>query len=277
MRNPRKLAGLLLCAVLLTGVGVAVTRAQNTSADCPTTTIDPPCPFSGTAGAATTSRLTLSPIVTASASSTSTRTALPRSTTAATPTSTTTGPPTATPTAQAPAHGALIWSDDFDGVAGALPDATKWTEEYGAAAYRNNELQCYTNNNPSNASLDGHGALRITVRREPNSCGKEYTSASVWTKDKFDFLYGYVEARIKTPSGSGLWPAFWTEGSTGSWPDHGELDVMERVNSDPGSKETTHGGPLHWTQYQLSSVPPAGSGVAYIRREGQHRHGRVLP
>jgi beta-glucanase (GH16 family) len=137
-----------------------------------------------------------------------------------------------------------------------LPDSTKWTEEYGSAAYRNNELQCYTNKNPKNASLDGNGALRITVRREPNSCGKEYTSASVWTKGKFDFLSGYVEARIKTPSGSGLWPAFWTQGSTGSWPDHGELDVMEKVNSDTGSRQMAHGGPLHWTQNQISSVPP---------------------
>jgi beta-glucanase (GH16 family) len=173
------------------------------------------------------------------------------------PASTTPAPPSATTsTPKTPSHGALIWSDDFNGIAGALPDAEKWTEEYGPAAYRNNELQCYTNNNPNNASLDGNGALRITVRRKPNSCGKDYTSASLWTKDKFDFLHGYLEARIKTPSGSGLWPAFWTQGSTGSWPDHGELDIMEKVNSDAGTVELAHGGPIHWMQYQHSSVPP---------------------
>ena len=31
---------------------------------------------------------------------------------------------------------------------------------------------------------------------------------------------------------------------------------MEKVNSEDGSRELAHGGPIHWTQYRISPVPP---------------------
>jgi beta-glucanase (GH16 family) len=35
------------------------------------------------------------------------------------------------------------------------------------------------------------------------------------------------------PCGKGTWPAIWMLGTTGDWPDGGELDILEHVGSDP--------------------------------------------
>jgi beta-glucanase (GH16 family) len=43
-----------------------------------------------------------------------------------------------------------------------------------------------------------------------------------------------MEARIKIPSGMGLWPAFWALGSNidhVGWPAAGEIDMMENLAS----------------------------------------------
>ena len=73
-------------------------------------------------------------------------------------------------------------------------------------------MEYYKDADPDNSSMDGQGHLRISVRHELFG-GKNYTSARIRTMGKFDFLYGTMEARIKIPSGSGLWPAFWTQGT----------------------------------------------------------------
>src|SRR3546814_4655694 len=40
--------------------------------------------------------------------------------------------------------GAVTWSDDFTGAAGAPPDANKWRYDVGGGGWGNNELQYYT-------------------------------------------------------------------------------------------------------------------------------------
>jgi len=70
-----------------------------------------------------------------------------------------------------------------------------------------------------------------------------YTSARIKTQGLQNFTYGKVEARIKLPSGQGLWPAFWMLGSnitSVGWPASGEIDIMERVNNNPYVNGTVH-------------------------------------
>ena len=55
----------------------------------------------------------------------------------------------------------------------------------------------------------------------------EYTSASVNTRGKREFLYGTLEVRARIPVLEGAWPAIWTLGSQWHWPSCGEIDVME--------------------------------------------------
>lgn len=122
----------------------------------------------------------------------------------------------------------LVWSDEFEGDSGTLPDAAKWTYDLGTGqnGWGNNELQTYTNN-PQNISLDGSGNLLITARKVNGN----YTSSRIKTQGLFTQQYGKIEARIKTPTGAGIWPAFWMLGeniSTVSWPECGEIDIMEQ-------------------------------------------------
>lgn len=104
----------------------------------------------------------------------------------------------------------LVWSDEFNGAAGQLPDPNKWGRDIGGGGFGNAEHQYYTDS-ASNAALDGNGNLVITARREnPNNyqCwyGRcEYTSARLLTYGKFTHLYGTLEARIKISAGQGMW------------------------------------------------------------------------
>ncbi len=127
----------------------------------------------------------------------------------------------------------LVWSDDFEGTAGELPDPSKWTFDLGTGenGWGNQELQSYTND-PENVSLDGEGNLVITAIQDGNS----FTSARIKTEGLFSQQYGRFEARLKTPYGPGLWPAFWLLGDnieTVGWPQCGEIDVMELRGQEP--------------------------------------------
>jgi len=140
-----------------------------------------------------------------------------------------------------PAPGTTAWSDEFDGAAGSLPDASKWTYDLGAGGWGNQELQTYTNQT-ENVHLDGQGHLVIHVSSTPSG----YTSARLKTQGKFTTQYGRIEARAKLPSGQGLWPAFWMLGaniSTVGWPTCGEIDIMENVGREPSTNHGTLHGP----------------------------------
>jgi beta-glucanase (GH16 family) len=122
----------------------------------------------------------------------------------------------------------LVWQDEFD--TNGAPDSTKWTYDTGAGGWGNNELQNYTNN-PENVVIED-GFLEITAVKN----GGSFTSARIKTQGLFDQEYGRFEARIKLPWGPGIWPAFWLLGSdieTVSWPQCGEIDVMEYRGQEP--------------------------------------------
>ena len=127
------------------------------------------------------------------------------------------------------------WQDDFDGVAGALPDPANWKFDVGTN-WGNAQLE-YDTDRASNASLDGVGHLVITARRE-NYQGQPYTSARLTTAGRREFQYGKIEARMQLPRGQGMWPAFWLLGSnfpTVGWPTAGEIDIMEYRGQEPSS------------------------------------------
>jgi beta-glucanase (GH16 family) len=139
------------------------------------------------------------------------------------------------------AAAALTWSDEFDGPAGAAPNAANWNHETGAGGWGNNELQNYTSSR-QNSALDGNGNLVITARQE----GSGYTSARLTTKGKVQPQYGHLEARIKIPRGQGIWPAFWMLGGQfpgTPWPSSGEIDIMENIGREPHLVHGTLHGP----------------------------------
>ena len=137
----------------------------------------------------------------------------------------------------------LVWSDEFNGPSGAAVDATKWTAEVGGWGWGNNELEYYTSRVDNAYQSDG--SLVIKAIKETYT-GRDYTSARLITKNKFSPQYGRLEARIKLPYGQGIWPAFWMLGNdidTVSWPQCGEIDIMENIGREPSIIHGTIHGP----------------------------------
>ncbi len=145
----------------------------------------------------------------------------------------------------------LVWSDEFNGAAGSLPDSSKWTYDTGGGGWGNNEEEVYcaagSNVSPCgtatpNAFLDGNGNLVISAINTNST----WTSTRMKTESIENLQYGRIEARMKLPMGAGIWPAFWLLGSninTSGWPLCGEMDVMESVPQYGPSKtsSTIHG------------------------------------
>lgn len=143
-----------------------------------------------------------------------------------------------------PAPPKPIWSDEFSGPSGTLPDPAKWNIDVGGGGWGNDEWQYYTDS-PANAAHDGQGHLVITAHRPaspPGGCDYgpcDITSARLQTEGLFSATYGRFEARIKVPAGRGLWPAFWMLSND----DVGEIDIMENNGRDPSITSGTMHGP----------------------------------
>jgi beta-glucanase (GH16 family) len=145
--------------------------------------------------------------------------------------------------------GKLLWSDEFVGQAGSQASSMSWTPRFcghaasnGGGTCHNNEQQYYI---PEAITQDGSdsGNLIITTKRitQPPTNGGicyvglcSFTSGRLDTQGKLSFKYGFIEARIKMPAGSGNWPAFWMLGDNINqvgWPYSGEMDIVE-IHSD---------------------------------------------
>jgi beta-glucanase (GH16 family) len=149
-----------------------------------------------------------------------------------------------------------VWSDEFDAAAGAGIDTSKWRPDtadgcqVGICGWGNQEKQFYASG-PDNLAQDGRGHLILVARVAPagltcyyGAC--RYTSAKITTRGKFHASPGLVEARIRLPMGQGLWPAFWMLGASypaTSWPNCGELDIMENHGSQPATISSAIHGP----------------------------------
>jgi beta-glucanase (GH16 family) len=137
----------------------------------------------------------------------------------------------------------MVWSDEFDEP---TIDSSKWTFEIDGKGGGNGEQEYYTDKSENAHIEDGH--LIITAIKDGTDAdGKKhkFTSARMNTKGKGFWKYGRFEARIKVPTGRGVWPAFWMmpEDSTyGGWASSGELDIMEEV----GDKPSTAFGTIHY-------------------------------
>jgi beta-glucanase (GH16 family) len=130
----------------------------------------------------------------------------------------------------------LVWSDEFNGTS---VNTGNWNLDNGNPGV-NNEKEYYQ---AANATVTG-GNLVITARQQSMG-GQPYTSSKLNSYGKFSITYGRIEARIKMPMVQGTWPAFWMLGNSINqgtpWPDCGEIDIMEHVNTT-----NTNLGTMHW-------------------------------
>lgn len=128
---------------------------------------------------------------------------------------------------------------------------------------------------------------------------RDFISGRIDTRGKLEFRYGKVAARLKLPSGPGLWPAFWALGARGPWPDTGEIDIMENVGEPDWVSVALHGpgysadsalvakryfppgeDAASWHVYAVEWTPESllftvdGTPVRDMRRETVERFGR---
>jgi len=140
-----------------------------------------------------------------------------------------------------PAGWSTVFSDDFSGSAGSGADS-QWMYDTGPGSnFGTGEIETMTNST-SNVHNDGNGNLDITALGSGSSwtSGRiQTTSANVGAPAGGELE---VTASIQQPSGGlGYWPAFWMLGP-GQWPENGEIDIMEDVNSLSDVAGTIHCG-----------------------------------
>ncbi|WP_427453214.1 glycoside hydrolase family 16 protein [Litorimonas sp. WD9-15] len=152
----------------------------------------------------------------------------------------------------------LVWADEFEGD---RLDRTRWAfdQHRNRAGWYNNERQYY---GPDNVRVED-GQLHIDIRQErPSGAsddgGQTYTSARLHTKGLAAWQYGRVEARVKVPCGTGLWPAVWMlPEAGGKWPDGGEIDIMEYVGFQPDTFHAT----VHTRDYNHAQGTEVGAKI----------------
>ena len=148
-------------------------------------------------------------------------------------------PASATPSPAAEKAGwELVWADEFEGQ---TLNEENWVYDLGGGGWGNNEWQFYTDR-PENIRV-AKGKLIIEARKEDYR-GSDYTSARIKTQYLHSWAFGRIEARIKLPTGQGIWPAFWMLGEdfpTTGWPDCGEIDIMENIGNPCTVYGTVHG------------------------------------
>ena len=146
-----------------------------------------------------------------------------------------------------PAGWTTVFSDSFAGPAGSAPSSANWFYDIGTG-FGTGEIEHMTSST-ANSYLDGNGHL---VLKSINNGGTWQSARLESTRDDFAAPPGgklEITASIEQPnpaSGLGYWPAFWTLGSPmragGTWPQSGEIDIMEDVNALNESSQTLHDG-----------------------------------
>jgi beta-glucanase (GH16 family) len=142
----------------------------------------------------------------------------------------------------------LVFSDEFNGT---RLDKRKWLTGYPYnRPPQHGELEGYE----ASAVTMANGMLNLTATRQPSGT-QPYTSGMINSARSFSWQYGVAEIRLKTPPGTGYWPAFWTMNIPyGGFPP--EIDMLELKGGSPstiwmghywGSWPTVYGWQQTWT------------------------------
>lgn len=146
----------------------------------------------------------------------------------------------------------LVWHDEFNSgtdpleTVGAPPDPAYWNYDLGNnGGWGNSELETYTSTNATIVT-DAGAANGTALDIQATKSGGNYFSSRIKTNLSTVIgtqpQYGYFEAQIQGPSGSGLWPAWWMMGedlSSVGWPEAGEQDLYEQFENTPTTEFST--------------------------------------
>ncbi|KAH8660525.1 putative endo-1,3(4)-beta-glucanase [Xylariales sp. PMI_506] len=140
----------------------------------------------------------------------------------------------------------LAWYDDFSGAAGSSPNTNNWNIITGYLNV-NGESETYSSSN-ANVQLSGGETLQLVP----------WLNNGAWTSGRVESTYYFTptanqytvaEAQLRFGESTqaqkeGIWPAFWMLGEVlrqgGSWPECGELDIMEMIDGVLTGYGTAH-------------------------------------
>jgi beta-glucanase (GH16 family) len=127
-------------------------------------------------------------------------------------------PVPAVPLPGGPSAWRLVWQEEFD--KGEADLDARWAAQNGPSTH----ILC---SRWRENAVAGNGTLRLVNRKESRG-GQQWTSGSVWTKERF--TYGYFEARYRYAAASGTNNSFWLMTNTPGEPEKGkrfEIDINE--------------------------------------------------
>ena len=158
----------------------------------------------------------------------------------------------------------LVFSDEFDAEDRSQPTADKWMrcQRYSATWNRwlsDSEEVIYLE--------DGDLVARAIPNPDQTTDPVPMITGGIKSNGKFGFTYGYVEARIYNNLWTGNFPAFWMmpEDQSLGWPDCGEIDIWEVIDTQNRSYHTVHS---NWTYDLKNTGDPQSSfniGLTYDR------------
>lgn len=158
----------------------------------------------------------------------------------------------------------LVFGDEFNAEDYSQPLDEKWMrcQRYGATWNRwlsDSEKVIYLKN--------GNLVARAIPNPDTASDPVPMITGGIKSNNRFGFTYGYVEARIFSNAWRGHFPAFWMmpEDQSAGWPDCGEIDIWEAIDTDGRSYHTIHSNWTYDLGYKNSPQSSFNTGVSYDR------------
>lgn len=150
----------------------------------------------------------------------------------------------------------LVFSDEFNAPDYSRPDPGKWKHCQREKAVWNRWLSPH-----DSVAFLRDGQLILKAIPTPASAPDTIPmiTGGIQSRGLFEFLYGKVEARIRTFPHNGNFPAFWlmpTDRGITKWPDCGEIDIWEQIDTTHRAYHTVHS---RWTRTLGNTHNPRSS------------------
>ena len=131
----------------------------------------------------------------------------------------------------------LVYDEEFDGDSYDTKYWSSYQTQSWSSAWNHYVM-------PDESALaevkDGH----LYLRARWNTVTDLPETGAIQTKGKFSFKYGKIEVKAKfTSAGQGGWPAIWLmpqNAMYSGWPNGGEIDIMEHLNTDNFVHQVVH-------------------------------------
>ncbi|MCM1310264.1 MAG: glycoside hydrolase family 16 protein [Bacteroides sp.] len=161
-----------------------------------------------------------------------------------------------------------VWGDEFSTDA---VDSKRWgyNERYGAAwnycMAINAEQRAKTN-----IMANGYyNSYALPASQFPGETAPMVTGAII-SQRLLEVRYGKIEARAKTNPWVGSFPAFWmmpaeskiADTGYNTWPNNGEIDIWEQINTQQAAHGTIHSGWANWNTDNKGWPAPGKSSPA---------------